>query len=121
MPNRVIFMNTLRSILRLHLAGKGSKTISNIIYTSRATIRKYIARYYELGLTPEELLAKSDSELAEFFGLSESMRVKSERQLALEQELPDTCKRLVLESKTSRAKLHKEYLERHPDGYSYAR
>ena len=57
----------------------------------------------------------SDSEFALMFSVQKSP-VPSQRQLALESLLPELCKQLKRNGVT-RKQLHRQYLEKHPDGY----
>ena len=47
--------------------GMGVKSISSAFHISRNTVRKYVRRYQESGLSPERLLAMSEEHLQEMF------------------------------------------------------
>ena len=47
--------------------GMAIKSISSAFYVSRNTVRKYVRRYQESGLTPEQLMTMSEEKLQEMF------------------------------------------------------
>lgn len=60
-------MHKLRQVLQLHAAGHGTKYISRLTGIARNTIKKYLIRYVSLRLPVTEVIAMSDSRLAEVF------------------------------------------------------
>lgn len=92
MPNKTITMNKLRTIIRLYEARTGLKPIAGIVHISRNTIKKYIHQWNSLGMSYEELLSKSDSELHGLFCVCHQATTPNARQEALQSLLPDICK-----------------------------
>lgn len=113
-------MQKLRQIIRLYCQGTGIKTIHSMIGTSRNTIKKYIHKMSNLGLTYEEFSAKSDAELSDLFTAPPAPSTSNRRQEELEAMMPDLLKKLKKKGVT-REMLHKEYLSKHPDGYARSR
>ena len=100
--------------------GMGIKSISSAFHVSRNTVRKYVRRYQESGLTLEQLTAMSEEKLQEMF-LDDCNRSHkpTPRKEALEALVPDYVKRLSRKGVTVKS-LHEEYLREHPDGYLYS-
>ena len=117
MSNKPIKMNKLRQIIRLYCQGTGIKTIHGMVGTSRNTIKKYVRVWNTLDMDFEAFSARSDSELSVIFTTPVAKIHSSPRMRELEPLLPELCKRLKKKGMT-REILYKEYLEKHPDGYS---
>lgn len=100
--------------------GMGTKSISSAFHVSRNTVRKYVRRYQESGLTLEQLLLMSEAKVQDMF-LDECNRSRkaSPRMEELEALIPDYVKRLSHKGVTVKS-LHEEYLREHPDGYQYS-
>ena len=73
----------------------GIKSIACAFHVSRNTVRKYVRKYQESGLTPEQLLSLSEEKLRELFveGVRRG-RKTSPRMVVLEALIPDYVKRL---------------------------
>lgn len=100
--------------------GMGIKSISSTFHISRNTVRKYVRRYQESGLTLEQTQSLSEEKLSDLFLDSPGRNRKpSARMLELEALVPDYVKRLSQNGVTVK-KLHEEYLKEHPDGYLYS-
>lgn len=117
MSNKPIKMNKLRQIIRLYCQGTGIKTIHGMVGTSRNTIKKYVRVWNTLDMDFEAFSTRSDSELSVIFTTPVAKIHSSPRMRELEPLLPELCKRLKKKGMT-REILHKEYLEKHPNGYS---
>jgi transposase len=50
--------------------GMSIKSISSAFHVSRNTVRKYVRKYQESGLTPEQLLSMREVKLQELFLLN---------------------------------------------------
>ena len=100
--------------------GMAIKSISSAFHVSRNTVRKYVRRYQESGLTPEQLMTMSEEKLQEMF-LDDRNRSRkpTPRKEALEALVPDYVKRLSRKGVTVKS-IHEEYLREHPDGYLYS-
>jgi transposase len=100
--------------------GMGIKSIASAFYVSRNTVRKYVRRYQESGLTVDQLMSMSEEKLQEMF-LDDRNRCRkpTPRKEALEALVPDYVKRLSRKGVTVKS-LHEEYLREHPDGYMYS-
>ena len=112
-------MKNLKNILRCYAMGMGLKSISTAFEVSRNTVRKYVRRYQESGLSIERLLAMPESQIIDMFvdGVSRS-RTPSPRQEELDALLPDYLKRLSRKGVTVKS-LYEEYASKYPDGYSH--
>lgn len=100
--------------------GMGIKSIASAFHVSRNTVRKYVRKYQESGLSPETLTSMSESKLQELF-LDDRNRSRkpSARKEELDALIPEYVKRLSRKGVTVKS-LHAEYLSEHPDGYLYS-
>ena len=113
-------MTKLKNLLRCYATGMGIKSISSAFHLSRNTVRKYVRKYQESGLTSEQLLSMSEDKLQELFCDGRARgRKPSPRMEVLEALVPDYVKRLSRRGVTVKS-LHAEYLREHPDGYRYS-
>lgn len=112
-------MKNLKNILRCYAMGMGIKSISTAFEVSRNTVRKYVRRFQESGLSMEKLLQMSESHLIDMFidGASR-LRTPSPRQEALDALLPEYVKRLSRKGVTVKS-LYEEYASEHADCYSH--
>jgi len=116
MSNKPISMHKLRQVIRLHGQGKGIKSINSMLGTSRNTIKKYLQIFHTSGMSYEKFFDMNDGELFTMFQVKPSPK-PNQRQLDLENMLPELCKQLKRKGVT-REHLHKQYLEKHPDGFA---
>ena len=56
-------MTKLKYFLRCYAMGMGIKSIANTFQISRNTVRKYVRRYQESGLSLEQLQSMSEDKL----------------------------------------------------------
>ena len=113
-------MTKLRNLLRCYAIGMSIKSISSAFHLSRNTVRKYVRRYQESGLTLDQLMTMSEEKLQELFLDNQNRsRKPSPRMDELEALIPDYVKRLSRKGVTVKS-LHDEYLREHPDGYKYS-
>lgn len=100
--------------------GMGIKAISSAFHVSRNTVRKYVRKYQESGMTAEQLLSMSEAKVQELF-LDDCNRSRgaNPRRDELEALVPDYVKRLSHRGVTVKS-LHEEYLREHPGGYQYS-
>lgn len=119
MPNKLITMQKLRQLLRLHSQGKGTKAIGSYLSMSRTTVKKYLSRFKSLEMDIEEALGLSDKDLCSLLQ-EKSPEPANDRLEALENLLPLYIKRLKRKGVT-RKMLYEEYHAKHPDGYSHSR
>ena len=56
-----------KNILRCYAMGMGIESISSAFEISRNTVRKYVRKYQESGLSLEKLLSMSEDHLQEMF------------------------------------------------------
>ena len=100
--------------------GMGIKGVSNAFKVSRNTVRKYVRKYQESGLSLDKILSMSGERVDEIFtGHIARERKASPRREALEALLPDYAKRLGHKG-TLVKDLFAEYTSSHPDGYKQA-
>lgn len=113
-------MTNLKNFLRCYAMGMGIKSIASAFHISRNTVRKYVRRYQESGLSLERLVSMPEDKLQEMLadGGSRTRKVPP-RMEALEALVPDYAKRLGKRGVTVKS-LHEEYLREHPDGYKYS-
>ena len=106
-------MTKLKNLFRCYVAGMGIKSISSAFHMSRNTVRKYVRKYLDSGLTPEQLLSMSEEKLQDLF-LDDVHRNRktSPRMELLEALVPDYAKRLSRRGVTIKS-LHDEYLQLH--------
>lgn len=67
MANHLTDKNKIRKAINMHHSGKSKLFISNYLSLSRNTVKKYISVLKELGMAPEDIAEKSDSELELLF------------------------------------------------------
>ena len=100
--------------------GMGIKSISSAFHISRNTVRKYVRRYQESGLSADRLLSMSEEHLQEMFFSGQPRGYKpSPRRAELEALLPDYAKRLSRKGTTVKS-LYEEYTRNYPGGYKSA-
>lgn len=81
-------MFTIRQILRLYAAGKGTKYISRSTGVARNTVKKYLYRYVLSEKTIGQIEAMSDAELSKMFLTKERIEVSNKRLADLQLLLP---------------------------------
>lgn len=113
-------MTNLRNLLHCFAMGMGIKAISSTFLVPRNTVRKYVRKYQESGMTVEQLLSMPEVKVQELF-LDDCNRSRgaNPRRDELEALVPDYVKRLSKKGVTVKS-LHEEYLREHPDGYQYS-
>lgn len=116
MPNKLISMQKLRQLIRLHSQEKGTRAIASALSMSRTTVKKYLSRLKESDMPFEEVLSLSDKDLNELLQ-ERPVVIEDERRQVLEKLLPLYCKRLKRKGVT-REMLFKEYKQKYPEGYS---
>ena len=100
--------------------GMGIKSIASAFHLSRNTVRKYVRRYQESGLTMEQVMSLSEEKLQDLLMDNRNRsRKPSPRMEELEALIPDYVKRLHNRGVTVKS-LHEEYLCEHPEGYRYS-
>ena len=113
-------MTKLKNFLRCYAMGMGIKSIANTFQISRNTVRKYVRRYQESGLSLEQLQSMSEDKLQDMFLDNRNRcRQPSSRMEELEALVPDYVKRLSQKGVTVKS-LHEEYLSERPGGYRYS-
>jgi len=116
MSNKPITMQKLKQVIRLYGQGKGTKSITRMVGISRNTVKKYLQIFHSSALSYEQFYNLNDSELASMFEVKKTHE-PSQKQLHLDAMLPELCKQLKRKGVT-REQLHKQYIEKHPDGYA---
>ena len=113
MAQKPIAMEHLKQVLQLHKDGIAIREIARRVGIDRNTVRKYLSR-----LRTEENTSEGD--LAEQAYDNDLLELEAERLRQITVHLANAGKEL---SKTgvTRQLLWQEYLEQHPDGYSYSR
>jgi len=106
-------MEHIKQVLQLHKDGIAIREIARRVGIDRNTVRKYLSR-----LRTEE--STSEGDFAEQAYDNDLMELEAERLRQITVHLANAGKEL---SKTgvTRQLLWQEYLEQHPDGYSYSR
>lgn len=117
MANKLISMSKIRNILKLHAQGIGKLTISNQLRASRNTVKRYIHLYTVLGLSIDEVMSMSDTELDQLFSKTELPSTIEKQQLEdLYNFFPHMTKELRRKGVT-RKLMWEEYIQQYPDGY----
>jgi len=113
-------MTNLRNLLHCFAMGMGIKAISSAFHVSRNTVRKYVRKYQESGMTAEQLLSMPEVKVQELFlDAFNRSRGTNPRRDELEALVPNYVKHLSNRGVTVKS-LHEEYLREHPDGYLYS-
>ena len=102
-------MTKLRNLLRCYAIGMSIKSIYSAFHLSRNTVRKYVRRYQESGLTLDLLMTMSEEKLQKMFLDNQNRsRKPSARMDELEALIPDYVKRLSRKGVTVKS-LHYKY------------
>ncbi|WP_321369890.1 IS21 family transposase [uncultured Draconibacterium sp.] len=108
-------MSKVRKVIQLHCQGKSKLFISNYLSLSRNTVKKYIALYQMLNLSPEAIKQKSDVELETLF--------ISNKEPELSPKLKDLyaffphMERELKKVGVTKLSMWQQYIAKHPDGY----
>ena len=116
-----IHMSTkLKNILRCYAMGMGIKSIASTFELSRNTVRKYVRKFLDSGISIDSLLSMEEHRLQEIFvGGQERNRESSPRVQQLEALLPVYASRLKKKGVTIKS-LYDEYRKDHPDGLKHS-
>lgn len=89
-------MQRIKQIIRYHHEGMAIKRIVKLSRTSRNTVKQYLSKYKELGLTAEDISSKDEYSLHRLFSSAppKELAKKDPRYLRLEQMLPEIAKAL---------------------------
>lgn len=115
MANKPIEMKKLRAVLRLHIKGRGKRSIAQACGISKTTVRKYIEVFHRLGVSHEVLGKLNDKELHALF-IQAAERPPNPKLDKLYAFFPYMQKELRKTGVTRRL-LWEEYRKRHPNGY----
>ena len=97
--------------------GMGIKGISSAFHISRNTVRKYVRRFLESGMTLDKLMSMSEEHLQEMFcDAPIRERKMSSMREELEALLPEYAKRLSHKGVMMKD-IYDEYAKSHPNGY----
>lgn len=116
MANRPLTMNKIRQILRGHFEGRGSKQLSQLTGVARNTVKSYLRRFKETGLTYHDAEQLSDEVLSELILGPPAPQQQSKRQEILSALLPAISKELRRKGMTQQ-RLWEDYIAKHPQGY----
>ena len=110
-------MTKVKNILRCYAMGMGIKGISSAFHISRNTVRKYVRRFLESGMTLDKLMSMSEEHLQEMFcDAPIRERKMSSMREELEALLPEYAKRLSHKGVMMKD-IYDEYAKGHPNGY----
>lgn len=117
-------MHQIRRVIEFYQQGIGVREIARLSGLSRNTIREYLKRITSSGLTPEELLHLSDELLSpivytESIEKNTAGRSADDRYGSIESRL-DYYRTELDRRGVTRQLLWKEYINDHPQGYSYS-
>lgn len=115
MANKLTDMSKVRKVLKLHNKGKSKSFISKYLSLSRNTVKKYIALYQLLNLSPEDLDKQSDQQLEELFSKNQEDIISPRLKKAYE-FFPHMEKQLKRDGVTKYS-MWEEYIDKHSDGY----
>ncbi|HCS21294.1 MAG TPA: IS21 family transposase [Bacteroidetes bacterium] len=107
MANKPISMQRIKQIIRYHHEGMGVKRIVMMSRTSKNTVKQYLSKYKELGLSQAEIDAMDEYSLHRLFSAAppKELVTKDPRYLRLEVLLPDIVKALRKRGMT----IHKQW------------
>ncbi len=115
MANKAIIMTKVRQILRFYTQGKSKLQISSLTNTARNTVKRYINKYEDAKLSPEEISKMTDHELEQCF--AEPIQHQQNNRLTdLLKLMPDIEKQLKRKGNTI-LKVWQGYKLTHADGY----
>lgn len=115
-----VMTTKLKNILRCYAMGMGIKSISATLEISRNTVRKYVRKFLDSGISIDSLLSMEEHRLQEIFvGGQERSRESSVRVQQLEALLPDYANRLKKKGVTIKS-LYEEYRRNYPDGLRHS-
>jgi transposase len=117
MANKIIAMNKLRIILRLHTEGKSKLFISKYCGISRNTVKKYIKAFELSELTYEQVFEMSNSHLHTLFQKDEDKPLTGRLEV-LQKRFVGMQKSLSKQGVTL-YRLWEEYIAEYPEGYKY--
>lgn len=109
-------MNKIKQILRACAEGRGTKQISVLTGISRNTVKLYLRRFRETGLTLEEAEEMTESDLAQMLIIPAEPAVEAERLKVLQPLLPAIAKSIRRKGMTITMQWE-EYMRQHPQGY----
>jgi transposase len=113
-----IQLKQLRKLLSLTYEHKLSlRETAQLSGISKTTISEYLVRFRRSGISYDESLNLSDTELVEL--LEEKKQEESEQYTTLVSLFPEYSRRLKKRGMTKQL-LWKEYKKRYPDGYAYS-
>jgi transposase len=115
MANKLINMSKVRKVIQLHFQGKSKLFISKYLSLSRNTVKKYIAFYQMLNLSPDQVKQKSDVELEELFVNNKEPQLspKKKNLYAFFPRMERELKKVGI----TRLSMWQEYITKHPDGF----
>lgn len=116
MANRPLTMNKIRQILRGHSQSRGTKQLSQLTGISRNTIKAYLRRFKQTGLTFQEAEGLTDEGLSELILGPPIPKQIGERLDILKVLLPSLAKELRRKGMTQQL-LWEQYYAKHPQGY----
>lgn len=113
-------MLKLKTILKCYALGMGIKGISSTFELSRNTVRKYVRKFLDSGISMETLLSMDENRLQEIFMAGQPRhREPSENVKQLEALLPEYANRLKRKGVTM-ASLYEEYHKAYPEGLKHS-
>jgi transposase len=118
-------MHQIRRIIELYGQGRGIRESQRLTGLSRNTIRDYLRRIQESGMSASELLALDDASLAPFVYVDRSRKAllaahqPPPRYASFEQQL-DYYKTELQKRGVTRQLLWEEYRQHNPEGYGYS-
>lgn len=115
MANKITDMNKIRKVIKFHTEGKSKLFISRYLSLSRNTVKKYIALYESLSLSPEVLKSKTDSELETLFAYTKTEEISPKMQTLLK-FFPGMERELSKVGVTIHH-MWEKYISQNPDGF----
>lgn len=115
MANQSISMSKIRQIIRLHTQGTSKLRIAQLTGVARNSLKKYINKYIESGLSFSELSELTDKDLDDLFvrPIEETINPKVEALLLLFPKMDKEIKRKGV----TRQVLWEDYIGKYPDGF----
>jgi len=115
MANQSISMSKIRQIIRLHTQGSSKLRIAELTGVARNSLKKYINKFIDSGLSFSDINSLTDKDLDDLFIKPVEVELNPKLKTLLEL-FPKMDKELKRKGVT-RLLLWEDYIKKHPDGF----
>ena len=115
MGNLTICMSTIRQVLRMHARNRSMQSIMDMTGVSRNTLRKYLKKFKESGVSMDSLTNMGDKELSDMF--MDVAKPEPNTKVQILTALMPKIERELTRPGVTLERLWKEYNAEHPDGF----